>query len=253
VSRAKHAPDPAVSLPDQLSFSRPKGAQLREILEDLMSTLRPGELLPSERVLAERFGVARMTVRQEIDQLVAEGLVYRRHGHGTFVAGTKLVQSDTLRSFSQEMRARGMTPGARVLSVAVEPARPHVAAQMEISPGSQVLHVVRLRTADGTPMALERAHLPAERFPGLEAIDLSDNSLWEELERRWGVQVGSAQQRVSAVLPDREEAALLQIPGTQPCFSIRGVTRDTQGLVIEYGPSLYRGDRYDVQRHAQRA
>jgi GntR family transcriptional regulator len=77
--------------------------------------------------------------------------------------------------------------------------------------------------------------------------------MWEELERRWGVQMGSAQQRVSAVLANREEAAALEISETQPCFLIKGVTYDTEGLVIEYGRSLYRGDRYDVMRHAKRA
>jgi GntR family transcriptional regulator len=251
VPRTKHEADQ--TLPAALTWSRPKGEQLREILDGLVQSMRPDDLLPSERVLATRFDVARMTVRQEIDRMVREGLVYRRHGHGTFVAGPKLVQSDTLVSFSQDMRARGMTPSGRVLSVVVEPAPEHIAARLEIPLHAHVVRMVRLRTADGVPMALERTNLPAERFPGLEELDLSEVSLWNELERRWGVRMGSTEQRISAVLPSRHEALMLEMEATQPGFATEGVTRDLDGVVVEYGRSLYRGDRYDVLRHAHRA
>ena len=77
------------SLPPRLSARRPKGEQLQEILEGVVGALDPGAVLPSERLLAQRYGVARATVTQAIDGLVSRGLVYRVHGSGTFVAEPK--------------------------------------------------------------------------------------------------------------------------------------------------------------------
>src|SRR4030095_1576582 len=74
------------ALPRRLSYTRPKGEQLQEILEGVIAALQPGALLPSERLLAERYGVARATVTQAVEGLVSRGLVYRVHGSGTFVA-----------------------------------------------------------------------------------------------------------------------------------------------------------------------
>ncbi|HKO84746.1 MAG TPA: GntR family transcriptional regulator, partial [Actinomycetota bacterium] len=106
----------ASTMPSSLSFRRPKGAELQEILESVLATLPPGALLPSERGLARRYAVARATVSQAVDALAAKGLVYRVHGSGTFVAEPKFLQPETLTSFTEDMRARGMRPGSLVLA-----------------------------------------------------------------------------------------------------------------------------------------
>lgn len=240
-------------MPRRLSRRQPKGEQLHQILVDYVGRLEPGTLLPSERVLAERFQVARMTVRTEIDQLVRAGLVTRRHGQGTFVAEPKLVQSDVLISFSQDMRKRGLVPGSRLLSIGVEPALEAESKLLALPEEAPIVRIVRVRTADGKPFAVERASLPSERFPGLEDADLDGGaSLYQLLERRYDARPHSAEQRVSAVLPERADAALLGVPATQPCFRIERVTRDAAGEIFEFGRSLYRGDRYDVVMHIVR-
>ena len=226
--------------------------QLREILERHLAALGPGALLPSERVLAERLGVARMTVRQELGRLVADGLVTRRHGQGTFVAEPKLVQSDHIRSFSEEMRARGKRPGSRILSVGIQEADPLVVSRLGLPAGAQVVQLVRVRTGDGEPIALERANLPADRFPGLAEADFTQISLYELIERRWNVRLHRAEQRISAVLPDPDDARLLETSPALPAFLIERVTRDAEDGVIEYGRSLYRGDRYEVVMNVRR-
>lgn len=252
MARKKHDATHIPSLPDQLSRQHPKGEQLQQILIDLVESLEPGELLPSERVLAERFRVSRMTVRTEIDRLEQAWLVTRRHGQGTFVAERKLVQSDVLVSFSQDMRARGLIPGGRVLSIGVEPALESESKRLSLPPRAPIVRIVRVRTANGLPIAVERASLPSERFPGLEDVEFGDgDSLYDLLERRYGARPQSAVQRVSAVLADRGDAALLRVPSTLPCFRIERVTRDANGI-FEFGRSLYRGDRYDVVMHIVR-
>jgi len=122
------------ALPAALAGERPKGEQLQEILEGVIADLEPGALLPPERTLAERYGVARATVTQAIQALVSRGLVYRVHGSGTFVAEPKFRQPLTLTSFTEDMRARGMTPGSLVLHQAVVPAGEVVARHRKLFP-----------------------------------------------------------------------------------------------------------------------
>src|SRR6266496_3754140 len=124
------------SLPANLSYQRPKGEQLQEILEGFIATLEPGTRLPSERLLAERYEVARATVTQAIDELAGKGLVYRVHGSGTFVAEPKFRQPQTLTSFTEDMRARGMTPGSIVLAQEVAPASAVIARHLQVVQGT---------------------------------------------------------------------------------------------------------------------
>src|SRR5688500_6712476 len=90
VSRAEQ---PSDGLPARLPDGRPKGQALRKIIEALAASLGPGAPLPSERLLADRYGLARMTVRSEVDRLVAEGIVFRLHGRGSFVAEPRVAQA----------------------------------------------------------------------------------------------------------------------------------------------------------------
>src|SRR4051812_42507584 len=129
------------TLPPALAGSRPKGEQLRGVLEQLIASLGAGALLPSERMLAERYDLARMTVRKELDRLVAEGAAYRVHGRGTFVAEQRIVYAKPLASFSEEIRARGMQPGAAVLDQSLVPADDALAAALEQPPRTPVVRI----------------------------------------------------------------------------------------------------------------
>ena len=237
----------ATGLPRALTGSRPKGEQLREVLEELIAGLGTGALLPSERALAERYGLARMTVRKELDRLVAEGAAYRVQGRGTFVAERRIVQADALTSFTEDIVARGMVPGGRVVVHELIEADDLLAAALEQPPGALVVHVERVRTADGEPVALEWAYLPAADFPGLERARLEDRSLLALLRERYGVAATLAEQRVSAVALDAGQAELLGTRAGAPAFLFRRVTRRPSGRVIEVARSLYRGDRYEIQ------
>ncbi|GAA1679713.1 GntR family transcriptional regulator [Fodinicola feengrottensis] len=246
VPRSRHQIDVDALRTKELAAGRPKGHQLREILEDLAGGLGPGGLMPSERVLAEYFAVSRTTVRQEIERMVADGLLFRRHGHGTLVAEPKPAHLDLLTSFSQDMRARGMVPGSVPLAVSVEPASSRLATRLQVAPASPVLHLVRLRTADRVPMAVEHTDVSVHRFPGIQALDWADRSLFATLEERWSVRPATSDAHIASVLPDAEQARALAVEPSQPCLLIDGVTRDTTGAVLESSRSLFRGDRYEV-------
>lgn len=228
-----------------------KGQALREILEALVASLPPGSPLPSERLLAERYGLARMTVRTEVDRLVAEGAIYRLHGRGTFVAEPRVAQAGLFSSFTEDMRARGMKPGSIVRSQEVIEATALLASRLEIAPHAPVALIERVRTADGTPMALERAHVPADRFPGVEEADFANGSLFEVLGR-YGVELRDAEQRVVAVAIRAAEAELLDVNEGDPGLLFHTVARDAGGTPAYYATSLYRGDRYEIELRQRR-
>src|SRR5207237_9787694 len=109
---------------------------------------QPGSPAPSERELVQHFGVARMTVRQALDALVAEGLLERVPGRGTFVARARLDVQVRLSSYTEEMVRRGLKPSSRTLLARMESAGPGVARALALAGGEPVVHWQRLRLAD---------------------------------------------------------------------------------------------------------
>ena len=120
----------------------------------------PGDMIPPESELTERYGVSRTTVRQVLDMLVNEGLIYRQQGRGTFVAHPTVEQTLVrIVSFTDDMVQRGFKPGTRVLSAKLIPAPEDIARRLEIAPGEELACIKRLRLADEEPMSIEESHL----------------------------------------------------------------------------------------------
>lgn len=223
----------------------PKYNQLREILADVIdTTLSPDAPIPSERDLCERYGLSRMTVRQAINALVTEGRLYRVRGRGTFVAKPKMDLQIRLASYTEDMSRRGMVPASRTISFDRVEASPLLARQLELAPGDPVVRLVRLRFADGIPMAMERTHLPECRVPRLLDGE-PPRSLYETLGHEYGLAPTWGEQMIEAGTADREVAALLEIPvgGVVLQMSRRSYADD---IVIEYAVSSYRADRYQL-------
>jgi len=145
-----------------------------------------------------------------------------------------------------------MTPGARLLRREVAPAPDMVASRMRVPVRSDLVVIERLRTADGMPIALETAYLPAARFPGLERVNLAGSSLYGLLRIGWGVEVRAADQWLAPVTLTPDQAALLEVSTAQPAFRFQRLTYDEGGTPIEFVISLYRGDRYEVHMRQER-
>ncbi|HEY8584004.1 MAG TPA: GntR family transcriptional regulator [Capillimicrobium sp.] len=237
----------APSLPARLPDGTTKGQGLREVLDALLAGLEPGSPLPSERELAERYGLARMTVRTEIERLAAEGLVYRLQGRGTFVAEPRVAQAGTFSSFSEDMRARGLQPGSVVRSAGLAEPSAAVAVALELVPGDPVLELDRLRTADGRPMALEQAWLPLRRFPGADEVDWSTSSLFEVLGTRFGIALDDAEQRIVAVAIEPVDAEPLGVPSASPGLRFETLARDADGVPAYFAVSLFPAERYEIR------
>jgi GntR family transcriptional regulator len=234
-------------LPRRLPRGGPKGEALRSILEGLLTALPPGAELPSERELAQRYGLARMTVRNEVKRLTAEGLVYRLQGRGTFVAEPRVAQAGAFSSFTEDMVARGLEPGSIVRSTAVIEADGFLAAALELAPGAAVFRLDRVRTADARPMAIEQAYLPLERFDSIDEVDFTEASLFEVLDRRFGISLRAAHQHVLAVKIDADQAPLLGVAENDAGLRFDTVARDGGDVPVYYAVSLFRGDLYEIE------
>jgi GntR family transcriptional regulator len=221
-----------------------KHVQVREYVRELIEKLPPGSPTPSERQLVEQFKVARMTVRQAMDALVAEGLVERLRGRGSFVADRSAWPRD-LRSFTEEMRHRGLLPESQTLIARRETAGPGVAKALGVSEGDPVLHWKRLRRADGQPMCLEDAFLNEILLPGFLQAGVP-TSLYEALEAR-GLRPTWAEDAVTAVGALPEESHLLEVPVGAPVLRVsrRALALDKP---IEVSRSTYRADRFTLWR-----
>ena len=240
------------AIPRRLSGRSPKGTQLRSILEELIGTLRPGDPLPSERELAERYDLARMTVRAEITRLAGEGLVERVQGRGTFVAEPRVAQAAALSSFTEDMKARGLMAGSRVLGQETMPADAIVARGLDVELGTPVVRLRRVRTADGDPMAVEEAFLDATRFAGLADAELEGASLFDVLESTFGVRFPAADQRVVAIEIVGEDANLLHVAPGRAGLKFHTILLDEDERPLAYAWSLFRGDRYEIRLRQER-
>lgn len=225
--------------------------QIFRRLQQLISTLPVGAELPSERVVAEHFGVARMTAREAVDRLVDSGLAERVPRRGTFVSWPRFVHTRHLASYDEDIRSRGMTPGGRKVSARVRTAGRAVATVLQIEPGERYLDLVRLRTADGKPMAVTHSQLSINRFPGIESLELPGGSLHGELAAHWGVRAAHHSQRIRAAAVPAADAELLQVEPGVAALEMLGTSQDADGIVIEVGRSIYRTDRYEVVLHTQ--
>jgi GntR family transcriptional regulator len=197
-----------------------------------------------------RYGVSRATVREAIGQLVSDGVLYRVHGKGTFVAAARVDSALHLASFTEEMRRRGLEPTTRVVEVVLAPPPGRAAAELRLEPGDRAWRLERLRIAAGEPMALELGWFPERLLPGLDAHDLTA-SIYTLFSQTYELVVDSAQQAVWAESADARKAELLGVPVGAPLLAFRR-TSSAGRLAVEHNLSWYRGDRYQVHMSLDR-
>lgn len=207
-----------------------------------------GQPLPSETELAAQFGVSRMTARQAVKTLEAEGLLYRVPGSGTFASGHEAhrVLSE-LRSFTSEMTERGYLVRSEVLDQRWVPTDPRLQADLMLAPRSRAIFIERVRLGNDTPMALERAYLTPRCSPVLE-LDLSTASLHAALEENGIVPTESFGSLVAA-LAGPADVEHLRVEAGSPLLVERRRIDDQHGTRIECTETRYAGNEYvfDVQ------
>lgn len=220
--------------------------RLKRWIEDAVArgAIRPGDALPSERDLALKVDVSRVTVRKAVQHLVRDGVLVQRHGSGTFVAPQthRVEQSlSQLTSFAEDMARRGMAVRSVWLDRGIYQPSPEETMVLGLSSGEDVARVARLRISGDMPLAIERAALSARVLPDPGRIGAS---LYAHLEKS-GNRPVRAIQRIRAANLGEDDARLLEVPAGAAGLNIERVSYLSSGRVIEFTRSIYRGDTYD--------
>ena len=233
-----------MSSPNEMRSRQPaRYEQIAAYLRDLVADSDPGDRLPSEAELCERFDVSRMTARQAVQLLANDGLIERRRGAGTFVRAHPVLRDlGSPLSFTGSMRARGMTASSETLDwgEVMPDADEREALALDEADPAYVLE--RLRRADGTPMAIERAVMPRDLALAL-GDGFQDGSLHDAF-RRIGRIPTEAHAEVTARRSTKRERELLGLPPSGLIVSERRTIYDQEGIALERTETRYAASRY---------
>ncbi|MCU1570890.1 MAG: GntR family transcriptional regulator [Naasia sp.] len=218
-----------------------------QVSEQLRAAIRGGILPPGSRIenevkLADDLGMSRPTIRRAIQELVDQGLLVRRRGVGTQVVMGPIAREVELSSLHDDLVKRNRQPKTDVLLHELTPAGDEAAEQLGIEPGTEVLHIRRLRYADDVPFALLANHLSPE-LADLSREALTESGLYQLLRER-GATMRVAKQTIGARAATAEEAGLLHVPPGSPLLTMARTLYDDSGHPVEYGLHSYRPDLY---------
>ena len=220
-----------------------KVAAVRAQILALVTDSAEGDRVPPERELSAAWGVARMTLRRALDELVGEGLIVREQGRGTFVTRPRMARHLSIKSFTEEMRKQGRVPSSRVLDFRRIRAGVRQARQLRLPVGDPIIRFTRLRLADGEPIGLETTCVSAVLVPGLQEADLK-GSWYELLTQRHAIRIVHGTSMIEPANLTEREATFLQTTPGKPAFRIETSTFGDGGGVIDFEVDVYRGDRY---------
>lgn len=215
--------------------------RIRRIIRDKINDgeFTPGAAIPSELELAQKYGTTKLTVRNAIDGLIDEGMLFRAQGKGTFVTHGLSANSSSRgpRGFRASQGDLKHHPSVRVLETSLRPVGAHYARFFDVDPKGDLFLVRRLNCVDDEPFALECALVPCELFPGIETVDVSLFSLYEFYALR-GHEVVRALEELQVCELKPREAQLLRGTMGDPALGIRCVSYDAEGRALEYVTSV---------------
>ena len=203
-----------------------------------------GQRLPSERDLAEKFQVSRMTLRQAITLLVEEGVLERRVGSGTFVASTRVQEKMRgTTSFTEIMKAQGKVPSTQVISYKRTIPSLQEVDKLGIDKTETIVRMERVRYADGVPVVYEVASIPEKFIRNFKKEEVTSH-FFQTLEEH-GYRIGKSQQTIYARLAKEKIAHYLEIPKGHAILGLTQISYFDNGVAFEYVKSQYVGERFE--------
>jgi GntR family transcriptional regulator len=221
--------------------------QLKNIIEEQIYSgiLKPGDKIPSENYLCDKYQISRTTARQAITELVNNGKVVRTQGRGTFVSPSLInKQPYRLSGFTTDMKNQGLQPRSKVLELKAIMPTPEISNMLRISPSEAVIFIKRLRIIDGTVMGVESTYLPFTRFSKILDETLENASLYEIFINKFNTVPTRISISFESISCKDDLCELLQVPKDSSLLHIFGITFDQNDRLIEYATTYYRGDLY---------
>jgi GntR family transcriptional regulator len=220
--------------------------EIRAELDELLNEFYPGQKIPSERVLSERFGVARMTLRHAIETFILEGKLERRPGSGTYISNQCYSLSARCRSFSSEMKSRGLEPGNKLLVAKIISADKVNSSKLRIPLNAKILKFSRLRFGNDIPMAYQTTSIPVSYIGLIEDLEL-EGSLEDLLQNKFGITITTSQTEISGDFADQKIAKLLEIETTTPCLVKETIDMDQRSRSIMWNRTWYNAERFKIR------
>lgn len=222
----------------------PMYKQLKKlILDDIeKGRLKEGDKIMSERMIAEKGNVSRMTARNALSILEREGLVERRVGAGTFIVRKLEMDFITFNSYSRELMLKGLTPGTKVINTKKDFADLAMAKKLNIKVGDEIIIFERLRLGNEIPIALEESCIPYSFCEGIEKYITDNVSLYKMLETHYGVKPIKADQYMQVVISKEDESKLLKIRDGSACIFLESVAYNADDQALELTKSTIRSD-----------
>ena len=227
-----------------------KPVRISELIRVDLSELPAHEVIPTERQMAEHFGVSRVTIQNALRILEEEGTIYRRRGAGTFVAPRRNTVHHSLRSFSEELEIRGIRSKTKVIDVKlIHDPKSIEASWADWSEPS--FRIERIRYKESTPLSWEVSFVKEKYAPGLDKRNLS-GSLYKLLSDSYGQTIESADEEISSLLIGKEISEKLAVSVGTPALEIQRRTFNKRGDCLEVAkairPSGYELLKYSVRR-----
>ena len=221
--------------------------QLEQLLREKVENgkLKPGDALPSEAELCSTFIVSRTVVRQALNKLWQDGIVYKEKGKGTFVAKPKLQEKFIQRTygFYQEMKERGLAVESKVLEHELLESPSGIRTLLKLSEGQKVVRTSRLRSVNKELVMFTTTYVRSDLCPGLEKEDLTNHSLYQLLWDKYGLKISYGHRTLEAVAASKYEADMLKVPRRSPLIYLESVSYLEDDTPIEYFEAWHRGDK----------
>jgi len=221
-----------------------------KIIESMLQSLRdgtykPGQQLPTQKELCEKYQISLMTLRKVLDELQRMQVIQSIPGKGIY-ASLRRKETDygSLIGFEEQMARLGLAPRTVTLEINQLPAPTIIAEILRIRPGEKMVYVKRLRFADDRPVSLYKVYIPHYLVPDIVEKGLAQKSLFKMLREEYGYKLVGSRNTVTAVVPDEESKQLLELTETTALLLREQVTYIESGEVIEYSVNLSRGDMY---------
>ncbi len=217
---------------------------LENILHMINTTTNVDEPLPSERKLCEDFGVSRTTVRAAIQELIARNELISKPGRGTFINTSILkVNLEALDSTTEKIRGAGKVVRSKILKSNVIEANKDLALTFSVSLGDKLFELKRIRFMDDEPFSLDTTYLNVNKFPGIEAIDFTDDSLFRVLKDVYRVNLNHGEETFEISYANYEESLHLRIEEGKPVIVLEGQVFDKEDKLVEISKQIIRADK----------
>ncbi len=225
--------------------------QLIEMIRKDIETgvLKPGDIIPSERELSEKYQISRPTVRQAIKELAYEGLLNREKGRGTFVSRPKFNYGfiQQFSTFYDDMAEKGYQVQTKVLNIEVRKDLPNIEKILNIAESDPIICIERIRFVEGEPIVKVSNFIPFSLCPDLINEDLTDKSLYRTLFEKYHLRAYRAEITLEAVVADDLDSQVLEIPKGAPVIFMKNITYTPENTIMDYFQSRFRGDKGKIK------